>query len=256
MSRYQSLELSLDPPGARLKIRRPPLNILDIPSLEEMDDALARIEASSGTAVFLLTSEGDRCFSAGVDVKDHVPEKVPAMLRSFHAVCRRLLQMEQVSVAVVQGPALGGGCELVSCCDLVLAAESATFGHPEIELGCFPPLGAALYPQLLGSRASAEMLLTGAPLDARTARGLGLVTRVVPPGELEGAAEELLTILGQKSPAVLRLTKKALSTARAQALHLLAEVEQIYLRDLTATEDMREGIAAFLEKRKPRWVGK
>ncbi len=248
--------LVFEPPVARLTIRRPPLNVLDIPTLVEMDQALARVEGSPDTAILVLTSEGDRTFSAGVDVKDHLPEKVEAMLASFHGVCRRFLCMEQVSVAAVQGPALGGGCELVACCDLVVAAESATFGQPEIDLGCFPPLAAALYPQLLGVRLATEMILTGAPLDARTAREIGLATRVVPAGELERTVEDLLAALSAKSPAVLRLTKKALAASRRSALDALTEIERIYLQDLVTAEDMHEGIAAFLEKRKPSWKGR
>jgi cyclohexa-1,5-dienecarbonyl-CoA hydratase len=252
---YESIEVDIDPPLARLRLSRPPLNVLDIPMLAEMGDALERIATSPGLAVVVLSAAG-RSFSAGVEVKDHVPGRVPAMLSGFHRVCRRLLSMPPVSVAAVMGHALGGGCELVACCDMVVASEEAVFGHPEIDLGCFPPLGASLYPGLIGARPAAELLLTGKPLDARRAYETGLVTRVVPPDELDGAVEDLVAELRGKSPAVLRLTKQALTVSRRRDIESLDEIEALYRDELVPTADMKEGIAAFLEKRKPSWLGR
>jgi cyclohexa-1,5-dienecarbonyl-CoA hydratase len=146
--------------------------------------------------------------------------------------------------------------ELTACCDFVIAAEGASFGQPEIELGCFPPLGAALYPSLFGARRANEIVLLGERLTAEEAKSIGLVSRVVPKADLDSAVDELVSKLASKSPAVVRLAKKALRASTTRALESLPEVETLYREELAATEDMLEGLEAFLEKRKPVWRGR
>lgn len=146
--------------------------------------------------------------------------------------------------------------ELAACFDFVIAAEGASFGQPEIELGCFPPLGAALYPSLLGAKRANEIVLLGERLSAAEAKEIGFVHRVVATAELDSAVDALVSKLASKSPAVLRLAKKALQASTARALESLPEIEALYREELAATEDMLEGLEAFLEKRKPVWRGR
>lgn len=238
---------------AKLTINRPPLNVLDIATLKEMNAALEEVQADTGVKVLILAATG-RAFSAGVDVKDHTADKVDEMIHTFHRTFHLLDALEVPTVAAVQGAALGGGCELALFCDLVVAAEGASFGQPEIKVGVFPPVAAVMFPRLMGRKKALELLLTGETIDAREAERLGLVNRVVPAEELDAAVEELVGKLTALSGAVLRLTKRAVRRGLdAPFDDALAAVEKIYLGELMRTEDAHEGLAAFMEKRKPVW---
>jgi len=248
--------LDVTPPRATLTLAKPPLNILDLEAIGELQRALDSVAAHGDISVLMLTSEGQKAFSAGVEVRDHLPDRLDEMIESFHGLCRSLLEIDAVTVAAVKGVALGGGMELASCCDFVIAAEGASFGQPEIELGCFPPFGAALYPSLVGARSATSIVLLGERLTADEARAAGIVSRVVPGHELESAVEDLASKLSSKSPAALRLAKKALRIAAARSLESLPEIEALYREELASTEDMLEGLNAFLEKRTPVWRGR
>jgi cyclohexa-1,5-dienecarbonyl-CoA hydratase len=251
-----SSRLEVTPPKATLTLANPPLNILSLEGIADLQRALDSVAARGDISVLVLASEGEKAFSAGVEVRDHLLDRLDDMLESFHRLCRSLLEIDAVTVAAVRGVALGGGMELVSCCDFVIAAEGASFGQPEIELGCFPPLGAALYPTLVGARRATSIILLGERMTAEDALHAGIASRVVPGHELESVVQELQSKLASKSPAALRLAKKALRTARERALESLPEIESIYREELASTEDMLEGLNAFLEKRKPVWRGR
>jgi cyclohexa-1,5-dienecarbonyl-CoA hydratase len=238
-----------------LTLNRPPLNVLSIPMLEELNRALDRVDGE--IRLVLLRSGIERAFSAGADVGDHVPERVEQMLAELHRAIIRLWEMEALSIAVVRGHCLGGGMELALSCDFVLAGESARFGQPEIQLGCFPPVAAVLLPHLIGPRRAAEVILTGKTFTAREAETMGLVTRVVRDEEVSAAVEALVDDLARKSPIALRFAKRALRYGRSpDPRAALRAVERLYLDELMATEDAREGIRAFLEKREPVWTGR
>ncbi len=176
------------------------------------------------------------------------------MLAAFHRALRTLRRLPAVTIAVVRGHCLGGGMELAACCDMVLAAEDSRFGQPEVDLGCFPPVAAALYPRRLGSGRTLELLLSGRILDCAQAERLGLVTWRVPAADLEARVEEIGARLVAKSAVVTRSIKRAVAAARHRTFaDALDETERIYLEDLLPTEDAREGIEAFLAKRRPRW---
>jgi cyclohexa-1,5-dienecarbonyl-CoA hydratase len=239
---------------ATLTLNAPPLNILDLQTLAALGAEVESLAGDRDLAVLVLRGAGSRAFSAGVSVQDHTADRVAEMLATFHGALERLRQLEAVTVAAVQGHCLGGGMELAMACDLLVATEDARFGQPEIELGCFPPYAAALYPALLGPGRTLDLLLTGRTLGIEEAERLGIVTRRAPAGGLDGAVDELTAAIQKRSRPVARMLKRAVRAGRDRGFAAaLPETERIYVEDLCATEDMAEGLAAFLEKRPPAW---
>ncbi|MCZ6451469.1 MAG: enoyl-CoA hydratase/isomerase family protein, partial [Deltaproteobacteria bacterium] len=147
--------------AAVITLVRPPLNVLDLSMLRELRRALDSVDGDGAVDFLVLRGGGDRAFSAGVDVKDHTRQKVPEMLEVVHGVIRRLLTLRQITIALVRGACLGGGCELASSCDLILASEESFFATPEINVGCYPPVALARFPSQIGYHRAAEMILTG-----------------------------------------------------------------------------------------------
>jgi cyclohexa-1,5-dienecarbonyl-CoA hydratase len=242
-------------PGAvcRVVIDRPPLNVLSTALLDELDAALASAFAHGATKVVVLSGEG-RGFCAGVDVADHTPDRVDAMIHAFRRVVDRLLGAQMPVVAAVHGAALGGGLELALACDLVLAAEGSRLGQPEIGLGVFPPAAAALLPRLVGRQAALDLILTGRVLSPAEAKAMGLVTHVLPGGDFAAAAADYAASLAAQSRPVLRLAKRAVLAGLERPLDAaLTEADRIYLDELMRLRDPAEGLAAFLEKREPVW---
>lgn len=240
---------------ASIVIDRPPLNVLNLALLRELRQTLDELDRDNGVELVEISGAGERAFSAGVDVKDHTRTQVPGMLDLVHGVIRKLMSLRQPTIAVVDGVCLGGGCELASSCDLVLASEESVFATPEITVGCFPPVALARFSSQIGYHRAAEMILTGRRLSAREAESIGLVNRVVPQDRLSQALEELRNQLLDKSRAVLRITLRGLREIGLKELSAaLARSEEIYLKELLETEDVEEGVQAFIEKRKPEWL--
>jgi cyclohexa-1,5-dienecarbonyl-CoA hydratase len=232
-----------------------PLNIMDISLLREFDAVLSTCASDPAADLVVLRGAGERAFSAGVDIKDHSREKVPEMLEVVHGALHKLLALPQVTIARVQGVCLGGGCELASCCDFILAAENSSFATPEILVGCYPPVALARFSSLIGYRRAADLILTGRSISAEEALSMGLISRVAPQGQLEAALAALLDELLGKSGAVLRVTLKGLRELSLRGFaDALQRSEQIYCDELLKTEDVEEGVRAFLAKRKPRWT--
>ncbi|MEO7795561.1 MAG: enoyl-CoA hydratase/isomerase family protein [Thermoanaerobaculia bacterium] len=250
-----ALVLARDGRVATLTFGRPPLNILDLDLLAALDAAIGELEADRELQILLVRGAGEKAFSAGVSVQDHTPDKIDRMLLSFHGALARLRDLEAMTVALVDGHCLGGGMELAMVCDLVLATERSRFGQPEITLGCYPPVAAALYPQRIGSGRTLELLLTGRTFDCTEAERLGFVhQRLADRAALDARAGELAEAIQRQSAAVTRLTKRAVRAGETRAYTpAVAEAERLYLRELTATSDMAEGIQAFVEKRPPEW---
>jgi cyclohexa-1,5-dienecarbonyl-CoA hydratase len=240
---------------AFITIDRPPLNILDIQVLRDLDRVVSSISSEPAIDVIVFQGAGERAFSAGVDIRDHSKEKVPEMLEAVHAVIRKLLALPQVTIALIRGVCLGGGCELASSCDLLLAAEDSSFATPEIQVGCYPPVALARFSNLIGYHRAAEMILTGRRFSAHEAREMGLVNRVVANHQLQEELESIANDLLGKSGAVLRIALKGLRelslSGFSEALKLS---EEIYCRQLLETNDVEEGVQAFLQKRQPRWT--
>ena len=153
----------------RITMDRPPLNVLDIPLLRELDAALTACAEDTATDVMVIEGAGQRAFSAGVDIRDHTRENVPEMLEVVHGVIRKLFMVPQVTIALVRGVCLGGGCELASSCDFVIASEDSSFATPEIHVGCYPPVALARFSSLIGYHRAAEMILTGRKFSAQEA---------------------------------------------------------------------------------------
>lgn len=240
---------------AHIVLDRPPLNVIDIAMMRRMANCLEEA-GRQRAAIVLWRGAGDRAFSAGVEIRQHTPDLVSSMLENFHAVFHQMDEMEAVQIAAIHGFCMGGGMELASFCDLALCTEDAIFSQPEIDVGCFPPVAATWLPFHIGAKRAAEMVLLGKKIGAAEALRLGLVNRVVSNEKLEEEAESLLKEVQSKSSAVLALTRKALRQGRAfEFASRLREVERIYLEELCATEDIKEGIEAFLERRQPNWKG-
>jgi cyclohexa-1,5-dienecarbonyl-CoA hydratase len=255
-SPYECISLEISAEVACITLNRPPLNILTLAMVRELTQALSVLAERPGLKGLVLAASG-RAFCAGVDVADHTPDRAEAMIRDFGHLFTTLRAFPAPTIAVVQGRALGGGTELAIACDLVLAGASAQFGQPEITLGVFPPVAAALFPQLIGYQQAARLIFTGEPIGAAEAARLGLATFVVPDEELSAALGRLLDQLGSLSAAVLPLAKCALLLgADLGATQALPRIEDLYLKNLMATNDAREGIQSFLEKRPPIWAGR
>jgi len=237
----------------KLTIDRPPVNVLNIATMSEMTAALEKVKTDQSLKACVITGAG-RYFSAGVDVADHTADKVEEMIAVFHGMCRGILSLPMPTVAVLNGPALGGGCEVALCCDMIVASEKAKIGQPEVQVGVFPPVAAALLPRLIGRAKAMELILTGQAIEAAEAQRLGLVNLVVPPENLEQATNDFVARLVGLSAPVLRLTKQAIMAGLDVPFdQALAKAEEIYLGSLMRTEDAHEGLAAFLEKRAPSW---
>ena len=240
----------------RVTLRYPPVNVIDIPMMEELTQTLADIEARPEVSVIVLSGDG-KVFSAGVDVAAHAPDSVEEMLAKFHAVIRALLATEKVTIAEVHGHCLGGGAEMAMVCDVVYTAASAQWGFPEIELGCYPPVACAALAVLVGQKRAAELILTGCTISGTEAAEIGLATHAAPDERLAAAVDEAVQELLRLSPAALRITKKAMYAWDAAHFDKgLARAEKIYLEELMKTEDAQEGVRAFVEKREPRWLAK
>lgn len=244
------------PPVARFTLHNAPLNVIDIPLLEEFHRAWSEIEQRSDVFLIVLSGQG-RAFSAGVEVAAHTPDRVDQMLSKFHGVIRSLVSTPKVTIAKVHGHCLGGGAELAMVSDLVITTDDAQWGFPEIKLGCYPPVASTALAALVGQKRAAELILTGRAITGKEAAEIGLATRAVPSRELENAVEESIGQLEQLSPSALAMAKKAFFGW--DSMHFdkgLARAEKLYFEELMKTEDAKEGIRAFMEKRDPKWTGR
>lgn len=240
-----------------LTIDRPPLNVLNVALLRQLAAGLSACEEDSTAQIVVLQGAGDRAFSAGMDIADHTPDGAPEMLEVVHRVVRQMLSLPQVTIALVRGVCLGGGCELASSCDFVVASEKSSFATPEIDVGCYPPVALARFPALIGYHRAAEMILTGRRFSAQEALAMGLINRVLSHEQLESGLETLLDELGSKSGAVVRLALKGLRELSLKTFSDdLQRSEAIYRNELLRSQDAVEGVQAFLQKRKPHWFNR
>jgi len=250
---YQHIEVSLNNGIGTITLNRPPVNILNIAMMEEINNVLSSWQGNKDLKAVLFNASG-KCFSAGVDVGEHMGDLAPKMIDVFHGIFRRMDRLGCLTMASVFNSCLGGGCELAIFCDLVIASEGAKFGQPEIQVGVFPPIAAQIMPRIIGRKAANELIFSGRIISAEEALKIGLINRVVKDADLEKETEEFVKPYTKLSAEVIRQTKKAITAGLNDALDpSLGPIEEIYLKKLMVTHDAREGLAAFLEKRKPVW---
>lgn len=249
-----TVHCSIDGSVATVTLNRPPLNILDLATIAGLQDTADRLAERDDLHLVILRGATAKAFSAGVAIEIHTPDLIPSMIHGFHGALRSWWRLPCLTVAAVQGHCLGGGMELAAVCDLVVADAAARFGQPEIHVGCFPPVAAALYAQIMGTGRTLDLTLTGRILDARQAEHLGFVTRLAEAGELDAALHELREQVTCQSRIAQRLGKRAVRAGLGNAFEdALEKAERIYLEEMAKTADVAEGAQAFLEKRQPVW---
>jgi cyclohexa-1,5-dienecarbonyl-CoA hydratase len=241
---------------ARLTLNRPKQNIMNIEMLREMANAIEGLSPREDVRMILLDAapECEGFFSLGVGAEGYTSQMVFQMMDAFHNVFRAMMDISKPVLAVVDGVASGAGAELAAFCDLVVATEHAQFRQPEIKLGVFPPLGAVVYPRVIGPRRAMELLLTGDPINASEALEMGLVNRVVPRGQLQETVDKLVQRISDQSGPVLQLLKRVVFEGTWRPFdQALKRAQDIYLNQLFELEDSQEGLRALIEKRKPVW---
>jgi enoyl-CoA hydratase len=246
---------------AKITLSRPQvLNAIGTEMLLELKSAIREVQIDPDVKVLVIRGAGERAFSVGADVKE-MAEADPLKAREFSGLGKSVMEdLESLGkpvVAAVNGLALGGGCELVMACDIVVASENARFGQPEINVGIIPGWGGSQrLPRLAGWKRAKELILTGDTIDAREAERIGLVNKVVPAGSLDEAVNEIVRKLLGKSPLTLKLAKEVITQGMRGDLHLgLAQETEVFSLCFS-TEDAREGLRALVEKRKPEFKGR
>jgi enoyl-CoA hydratase len=257
---YENLLWEVKDGVALLTFNRPKvLNAVNARVIEELDDAVRQVERDRAIGAVVLTGAGEKAFVAGADIAA-MSTMTPAEARLFaeraHGVLARLAALPVPTVAAVNGYALGGGCEIALACDLVYASENARFGQPEVNLGIIPGFGGTQrLPRRVGMMRALEMILTGDLYDAARAKEMGLVLDVLPAaGLLPHAIAQAKKIAG-KGPVAVALAKRAIHTGADADLSVANELERQAFSSSFATDDSREGMKAFLEKRAAKWKG-
>lgn len=246
---------------AIVTVNRPQrLNALDARTIGELRQAALDLQRDDAVRCVIVTGAGDRAFVAGADINElatDTPDAARTRARKGQQVFDLLETLGKPVIAAVNGVALGGGCELAMACTLRVAAETARFGQPEINLGLIPGFaGTQRLSRLVGRTKAMEMVLTGSPISAQDALAIGLVNRVVPPGELMPSARALASDLAAKAPMAMRYAIDAIGRGLDMPFADACRLEAALFGAVSATEDMKEGTKAFLEKRKAVFKGR
>ena len=256
---YETLIVETPSPGvALIRLNRPEaLNALNSKLLGELSDALDKAEADDGVRCLVLTGS-ERAFAAGADIKEMSDKSYAQMFAQdfFGGPARRIEQCRKPIIAAVSGFALGGGCELAMLCDFIIASETAKFGQPEINLGVVPGIGGTQrLPRAVGKAKAMDMVLTARMMDAAEAERAGLVSRVVPADKLMDEALAAATKIAGQSPLAVSMNKELVNAAFETTLSTGVIMERRLFHSLFAFDDQKEGMAAFVEKRKPDFKG-
>lgn len=258
---YQNLIVEKRGRVAQIMLNRPDvLNALNMVTIGELDMAVGDIIGDDNIGVVIVTGAGDKAFAAGADIGEiagHDADSGRAMARRGQRVLRRLETLGKPSIAAVNGFALGGGCEIAMACTIRIASSKAKFGQPEVNLGIIPGYaGTQRLSRLVGKGVAMELTLTGRIIDAQEALRIGLVTHVVAHDELMVEAENLANTLLEKGPLALRAAMDVIDIGYDIDFKKACELEVKRFGELCASDDMKEGTAAFLEKRKANFKGK
>ncbi|MBT3255129.1 MAG: enoyl-CoA hydratase/isomerase family protein [Deltaproteobacteria bacterium] len=250
---YNHIEVKFENGLGTITLNRPPVNILNIAMMDEINEVLASWQGEKDLKVVLFDAIG-KCFSAGVDVGEHMGDMAPKMIEAFHRIFRLMDLLGIPTVASVYGSCLGGGCEVAVFSDLVISSEDAKYGQPEVQVGVFPPIAAQIMPRIIGRKAAMDLIMSGRIISAEAALGMGLINKIVARDDLNSATQDFLKPYLKLSAEVLRKTKKAITAGLMDDFEpSLKVIEDIYLNELMPTADAQEGLNAFLEKRKPVW---
>ena len=253
-----SRRLTLETQGqlARIAFTHPPLNVFDFQFMDEMAHALDSLRQQTEISAVVISGD-ERAFSAGVEVAVHTPEQIQSMFQKFHGFIMALVKFPKITIAEVRGACLGGGAELAMVCDMCFTTPDAKWGFPEITLGCYPPVACTALAALVGQKRAADLIFTGRMISGAEAAEWGLANEAVSGGDLQKRIQSTLDHLFKLSPTALAYAKKAFYAW--DSIHLdkgLARAEKIYVEELMQTEDAKEGIQAWVEKRKAEWKGK
>jgi len=253
MANYKFIKVEKKEGRADIIFASPPLNILTMAMMREIIEAVKEVSVDKNLRALVFRSEGKH-FSAGADVAEHTADKVNEMISVFGDMFRAIAKVSAVTVAAVDGSALGGGCELAIFCDLVLASDRAKFGQPEIQVGVFAPVAVVIFPYLIGRNRALELLLTGKVITAPEAEQMGLINHVFPVEAFQEKVDQFLLTLTSLSAPVIAVTKRTLDKCMyLPVMQAFRKADEIYFTDLMTTHDANEGLAAFLEKRRPEW---
>lgn len=251
------IQVEINGPVATLTINNPPANTWDVESLPALRDVVAALNDDLSVYALVITGSGDKFFSAGADLKlfaDGDPATARTMGQHFGEAFEALSNFRGVSIAAINGFAMGGGLEVALACDLRIVETQVKLALPEARVGLLPCAGGTQrLAQLVGEGWAKRMILCNERVDAETAERIGLVEQVVATGEALQAAQALALQAAQQSPIAVSLCKKLIHSARDKAISDGLELEREHFAALFTTEDQREGVNAFLEKREPRW---
>jgi len=256
MGELKYLKLEKAEGVARILLARPKHNVLNIDMMAELSRLLEDLKADGALKCVVLAADGPS-WCAGVEVADHKPELVDGMIAAFNRMLALVGGMEVPTIAAVHGSCLGGGMELAIACDIIIAADKAKFGQPEIKLGFFPPYAAIRLPLLVGPAKAIEVCTTGRIYTAEESKSLGFVGHVVAEDQFADAVNRMVAEIKACSPLIIRMNKKAVNLHLGMAFdQAMDSVSRYFLHDLMKTADTLEGIKSFEEKRKAVWQNK
>ncbi len=241
---------------ARLTLNHPPHNVLTVPMMKEIAEAIESLNGRGDVKAILLQS-AQAAFSAGISLEDSRPDRVFQTLDAFTRVFQAMVDISKPVIVVVNGPAIGAGSELVGFADVAIATPKAKFAQPEVKLGVFPPFACVMLPQLIGPKKTYELILTGEALSAEEALRFGFINKVVPEAELKAHVDALIARISEFSGPVLEVAKRVIGGSMGMPLKdAMKQSHDLYLNELMNLEDVQEGLRAVIEKRKPVWKNK
>ncbi|MGD9486929.1 MAG: enoyl-CoA hydratase/isomerase family protein [Calditrichaceae bacterium] len=258
---YKNIIVEINPPIATILINRPEkLNALNVETVTELADVFRKLSANDSVGGVLLTGAGEKAFVAGADISEIQnlgADEGRKFAAAGQAAFNLIEQLGKPVIALVNGYALGGGCELAMACHLRIAGEEAKFGQPEVNLGIIPGYGGTQrMPRIIGKGIALQYLLSGEMIGAQRAHEIGLVNKVVATAELKEAGQKMLGQILSKGPLAVRYVLNAVNEGLNTDLEKALNIEASYFGKACATEDMKEGTSAFLEKRKANFRGK